>query len=45
MMNGNRTCTWSFPSLAAGQTGCVDLVVRVARDIPGGTDDHESRYD
>ncbi|RPJ37459.1 MAG: DUF11 domain-containing protein, partial [Planctomycetaceae bacterium] len=34
---GTRTCTWSFPSLAPGQTGCVELILRVARDIPGGT--------
>jgi len=32
-----HTYTWSFPSLAAGETGCVELVVQLGRDIPGGT--------
>ena len=33
----NRTCTWSLPSLDPGRTGCVELIVRVARDVAGGT--------
>jgi uncharacterized repeat protein (TIGR01451 family) len=32
-----HTCTWSFPTVAAGETGCVELVVQVGRDVPGGT--------
>jgi uncharacterized repeat protein (TIGR01451 family) len=32
-----HTCTWSFPSLAPGETGCVELVVELGKDIPGGT--------
>ena len=32
-----RTCTWSVPSLVGGGSGCVDLIVRVAGDIPTGT--------
>jgi len=32
-----HTYTWSFPSLAAGEEGCVELVVQLDRDIPGGT--------
>ncbi|RPJ33425.1 MAG: DUF11 domain-containing protein, partial [Planctomycetaceae bacterium] len=34
----NRTCTWSLPSLDPGRTGCVELVVRVAGDVAGGTE-------
>lgn len=29
--------TWSFPSLAAGESGCVDIVVQLGSNIPGGT--------
>jgi len=32
-----HTCTWLFPSLAAGEAGCVELVVELGRDVPGGT--------
>jgi uncharacterized repeat protein (TIGR01451 family) len=31
-----HTYTWTYPSLAAGQTRCVDLVVRLDPDVPAG---------
>jgi uncharacterized repeat protein (TIGR01451 family) len=32
-----RTCMWTIPSLPAGQSGFVELVVQVKNDVAGGT--------
>jgi uncharacterized repeat protein (TIGR01451 family) len=32
-----RTCTWSYPELAAGQSYSVDVVVRLHDDVTAGT--------
>jgi len=32
-----HTCTWSLPSLAAGASDCVEMVVQLGSDVPGGT--------
>jgi uncharacterized repeat protein (TIGR01451 family) len=32
-----HTYTWSLPSLAAGEEGCVELVVQLDNDVPAGT--------
>jgi uncharacterized repeat protein (TIGR01451 family) len=32
-----HTYTWTLPSLAAGATGCFELVVQLNRDVAGGT--------
>ena len=31
-----HTCTWTFPSVAAGASDCVEMTVQLGNDVPGG---------